>query len=127
MPSPKVAEQTALDILQDVRKLLESPRSWTKRAFARDASGRETGNYHDAACWCLLGAINKCARVASFADPHYFDAREHIKRAVVEIAGPGSPDVPTTTASFNDAPSTSHADILAVLDKAIDWAKSEKE
>jgi hypothetical protein len=110
------------DDLERVRALIKDPRRWTKGFFARthdgvgieedyDEESRDEGdtlsdveaaNHPDAACWCLYGAAYKCG---IYKDKEY--------EAVLGIA-----DIP----EFNDAASTTHADVLAALTAAIERA-----
>lgn len=117
MPAP----QTASDILQKARELISKPEAWTKGSFARDAEGRTVRDINDdrATCWCLLGAVSKSTRDLSMGNQEYRDARFCLRCAVGARCGLGDADSPLTTASFNDDPHTTHADILAVFDDAI--------
>ena len=100
---------TTKQALIAMRELLSDPKRWTKGANARNAAGQSTcaGN-SDAKCWCLAGAAIRtgnyegCMRAIKKLTP---DDR-HLDGAVL----------------FNDDPTTTHSDILRVLDAAIEGA-----
>lgn len=96
---------TTLEQLIAMRELLASPERWTKGALARDKFGNVTYYRANAAvCWCLLGALRKVA--------FGYDT-EDTRRALVICLD-----------DYNDARTTTHTDILRLLDIAIE---NEKE
>jgi hypothetical protein len=97
---------TDLEALYAVRALLSVPERWTQYASARDRDGyRVVNDYDGAACWCLGGAIDKVAR------PSY--------RRICELLEAELPPRVGTIIQFNDDSERSHADILALIDRAI--------
>lgn len=93
---------TPLEKLVLARAIIEEPESWTQGSYARDAKGNPTlEDYHDGVCFCMAGACRlACANTS-----------------LLHCALPfGSACVP----QFNDSPTTTHADVLAVFDRAID-------
>lgn len=123
MPTP----QTASDILQKARKLISKPEAWTKGSFARDAEGRICNSDRSpfACSWCALGAINYSTNSFTMAFDAFRLARSLLCKAVRARVTHDDSDNPTTNpASYNDSPSTTHADILAVFDDAIAQAIS---
>jgi hypothetical protein len=61
---------TPLQALIDARALLAEPEHWTQRSAARKANGSPTfGNDPEASCWCVVGAIERCADAASLTLP----------------------------------------------------------
>lgn len=94
-------DMTVVDILKATREKISDPRHWTQGFFALDRKGFPTPALsEDAVSWCLEGALlNACTENYSKA-----------WNVIVEIAG----DIPTR---FND--SHTHADVIALLDKAI--------
>lgn len=94
-------------VLTLARELIATPDRWTKGAIARNVHGDPVASRSaDAVCWCALGAGLHVAglilRVPDNALPLDTEAR--------------------TIESYNDLPSTTHADILAVFDRAISAA-----
>lgn len=93
---------TTREILVKARALIEDPERWTQGAWARDAWGNKTLDSRDnAVAFCVAGAM---CRVSGDMVPR--DAWAAFELA----AGDG-------ISRFNDA--QTHADVLAVLDKAI--------
>lgn len=100
--------------LSAMRNLLADPKSWTQGASARNKwGGVELSFSPSAVCWCLIGAS---ARIDGrlFSDMRSIDA---MIRAL--------PDGFSDVVAFNDAETTTHADVLAVIDRAIALAKEE--
>ena len=101
---------TITDNLKAVRELLSVPERWTKKADARDDMGRVVFfDSDDAASWCLVGAVeHQCHRLRR---PR-FALLNALKRR-------GGIYPLMTLQEFNDAETTTHADVLALLDEAI--------
>lgn len=94
--------------LQQVRDLLADPKRWTQGSYARDADGNPLSYRHpDAVCLCLDGAVIEIAGDTEGA--RYTEMQAHL-----EAQNDGN-----NYANFNDAEDTTHADVLAFLDKAI--------
>ncbi len=93
-------------VLRDARALIEDPERWTKRGFVSyNAVGLES--------YCALGAVaelkisGKRIPTADRADAWYSLA----------VAAGGTHW--SAVGYFNDGPDTSHADVLALFDRAI--------
>lgn len=98
-----------LDDLKAVRELLSVPERWTKDSMARAADGKDIDYAsRKARCWCLYGAATK---VTNHELIRGRDLRDVIRN---HIGGPG-----VTIMTWNDAPGRTHADVLALLDRAI--------
>lgn len=98
---------TPLDILRGARELLAKPEAWTVDALARGRSEREVKVHgRSAVCFCLIGSLHRIA-----GRKHH--AVAHETRKVIQGL------LPVRLAFFNDAPTTTHADVLALLDKGI--------
>jgi hypothetical protein len=101
--------KTPLQILIAARELIADEARWTQNAPARGKSGREVDpNGRHAVCWCLLGAIDRVGgreTFISFSGGHY--AIKALCRDGLDIT------------AFNDAPATTHPEVLAKLDEAI--------
>jgi hypothetical protein len=96
---------TARKILIAARAKIERPEAWTKGRYARDKNGEGTiPNSRHAVCWCAIGAVH----AASPSDTA--PALTQLNRFV-----PGG----EATYTYNDFPETTHAEILALYDRAI--------
>lgn len=107
---PVGAKMTTRDILSRARELLEDPIRWTKGDWARrpDGTGVSFRDEH-AVRFCLGGAVRL---VAGRDDDPKLDAIVLLDR----LTGGHLP-------RFNDAETTTHADMLALIDKAIEVAR----
>lgn len=95
---------TALDLLREGRERVA--RGWTQGAYARDAAGRSVYAWTPEACaWCALGAMRGVGRSGA----EYDEARATLERLTPA----------RSVSSFNDAPTTTQADVLALFDRAI--------
>ena len=106
-------------VVQGMRALLATPEKWTQGVEARDAEGRPADplmRTHNATCFCLVGAYVRVLNdVYNSADPV-------ARSALWTSDGLGTfkkflPDGFEALSFFNDAPTTTHADILAFLDR----------
>ncbi len=108
----------AIKVLTKARELLAVPERWTKRAEARNTKRREVyWSSEDAVCWCLAGAISKIS-------PSMRDAWR-AEDALDAVAPPAPRSSERPYIAFNDRRSTTHADILALLDRAIAKARGD--
>ena len=93
-------------LLIAARKLIENPKNWTKRSFARTRSGKVTYNTHPEACkFCAEGALIRAQR----------DFAGEVDLAVYALEKHVGLDVYLT--HFND--SHTHQEVLNVFDQAI--------
>lgn len=89
-----------------VRELIAKPEAWTQNALARNARGRKVKpKSRSACCWCLSGAF-------------YKESRESVDFFCILDAFPTALRAGGMV-RFNDLRTTTHADVLAVLDEAI--------
>jgi hypothetical protein len=99
-----------VDVLRKARERIAARGGWTQRGFALDHGGNEVDV--DKACrFCMLGALHAVTESQRTIN----DARLALARAIGCDRGSFSPII-----DFNDAPSTTHADIIALFDRAID-------
>lgn len=99
---------TPKQILTQARELISDPKRWTKGYFAKTALGAPCGSLSDRAiCWCISGAINK---VSEFKNHQVAYDRLRL------VVGP-------LITQFNDDPKTTHADVIAAFDRAIEHSK----
>lgn len=102
---------SALKVLVAARELLSDEKRWTRYDLAHDVDGVEIGpRSENAVCWCVMGAVHKFSPGVA---PGVGGALNLVHNAV------GGP-IP----EFNDDPETTHADVLRVLDVAIEKAQS---
>lgn len=85
-------------------QLIERPENWAQGGYAKDPDGQLV-NWKDdtACCWCVLGALHKC-----YPSKDLFDASSRLVRDRILRFAEGI-DL------WNDSPSTTHAQVLAVL------------
>lgn len=104
---------------------LADPTAWCKANGAEDREGRMVAAYSKTACaWCLFGALiadstDKFAldKPASTADALVIEAiNQRWPERVTEFTG-------LEEVGFNDHPQTTHDDVMAVLDVALELAK----
>lgn len=93
-----------------VRELIKEPTSWMKGDYNNDMCGTR-----EPTCFCILGAI---AATKDIDDSDACDSPEAI--FLRDLAGI---EPACSVALFNDDAATTHADILALLDKAIEQAE----
>jgi hypothetical protein len=106
-----MTDMTAADYLRAARYRIAAPDRWTKGALARDPLGRIVEPDDPAACqWCAAGAYDAARPLG---------ADDVLHRRVLEI---GFRHLP----GFNDAPETTHADVLALYDDAIQAAEKDR-
>lgn len=102
-----------LTILKGTRELLSDESRWTQRSYARRADGVGTGVFNSkASCWCLVGAADKVA-----LDLYHVDRLDDVLDSLRAEIGVGE-----SLTRFND--SHSHAEVLALLDRAIARAEA---
>jgi hypothetical protein len=118
-------------ILARARALMDTPEKWTKSTdgrFGRNGraynSGGNTRDLKKATCLCSYGAIRAAvdydAKAPVKGRNRVACRRQALAKEFVEANG-----VPFGgLISFNDNESTSHADVMAVFDKAIAAAKA---
>jgi len=100
-----------VEALKAARALIDTPEKWTKEACVRDAAGYSVHNKDDdAVCFCIVGALHRGSA------PAYVD---NLLRHELPPEHVGSLYV------FNDDPATTHADVMALFDRAI--ARAERE
>lgn len=103
---------TKLDALRSIRDLLSDPARWVRDAFSLTADGMKVSSHSPLACrWCLVGAIRKVCGQEDGA----LESRLAVYDALRGVAVAGRDA--EALARFND--SSTHADVLALLDAAI--------
>ena len=106
----KIETDEIKTVLTRAREILAEESRWTKGCWSRTADGKEGMpggmNFSMAASYCISGAIYAAAGCEI---GHGF-AIEFLKTIKKSSGFPGS---------WNDHPTRTHADVLALLDKAI--------
>ena len=112
--------ETEAEILACVRETLADPRGWVKATYR--LRSYETGHV----AYCLVGAIDHCAGVGSSG----LNTREEIDRAarIKRIVRQAIKDVQGYKSAiqierWNDRRETTHADVMAVLERALALAE----
>lgn len=99
-----------MNLLSKAADLLEQPNAWCQGSIARDAKGERVGVAQSprACSWCIIGAVVKAAGSVKLPD----GIIHKIKNAAV------ADDVYLSLGSWNDEPSRTKNDVVAVLRKA---------
>ena len=96
--------------------LISEPENWCQGSSAKDSRGHQVlFDNPGATAWCVNGAIWR-------AVGHYTDG--DVLRETL-CANGGEAGFFGSTAAFNDAPDTTHTEVVALLQKAIAKAESE--
>ncbi len=107
------AATTPLEALVKARELLSDPAHWARGVMARNAEGDEVWAGADTAtCWCAMGALGRVCPSIEARGPAL-----HLLALSV-----GDCDI----ADFNDDSDTTHANLMAAFDHAIELAKEEQ-
>ena len=111
------------DILVKARSLIGNEECWVKGSLAEDHFGEEMYPTNSYACrWCLEGAIIKATALDGYEVKDHIPSPIEIAVDVLHRDGfTGYLD------DFNDDESTTHKDVLDLLDKAIEAADRLKE
>ena len=113
-------KQAKQDLIQ-AKALIENPKHWTRKAYARDAEGRGTTPTNPSACsFCASGAMVKAVANTSDGVGRNDDERESVAGnllilTAMEMEG-------CTLVDLND--DFSHDYVMAAYDKAITMAES---
>ena len=121
------AMRSSVEILKAARTAIIDPEHWTRGAYARDREGRQTPpKYHDAFCFCALGAIRFCAE----------DDEDDWTQQKAEIfLNRAAPELLPAMGVFSIAPEVApevyindyggHGDVMRMYDRAIEMAEAE--
>ena len=117
----------AINILKATREIVSDPANWTQGALSRDSNGART-NILDprTTCYCTLGALTKAMTdrvmavkklVPEDCYPELADQYDvHFNEITAFLDKLAGDDI----VNFNDDPDTTHADVINLLDLAVD-------
>ena len=109
---------SVLECLKAVRERLAVPEQWTQGEYARDEMGVSIGSCcYDAQRWCLLGAV--------FRESEGLDADSNADSEALDLLQEAVGSKGKGLAEWQDAPERTHAEVLAVIDAAIERAGGE--
>lgn len=134
---------TALEILSRARELISDPDHWIKGTFARKLVakrrflGLKKAKYAprsvsdpDADCFCLMGALDRAASTLIEGRQPYYSNQGGSYRAlsVLKIPTGNGWDVehPSDQLVYRFNDSATHAEVLSVLDKAIERMEAQQ-
>jgi len=106
-------QDEVLATLRGARALIAHPDNWIKGAEARDSESNDVeAESESATCFCTVGALHRAMVVAGKGDnvELYMEAQGQLIRHRLESGG---------LVFFNDDPTTTHADVLDMFDRAI--------
>lgn len=115
---------TVLQALKKARKLIEKEENWTRKVSARDARGKEVEAIaNEAVCWCAYGALERvCTRKKGDVVAWAWSL------IALWDSIPVKPRVGKLVLSaYNDRRTTTHADILALYDRAIAAEQAKRQ
>ena len=102
-----------LQALKAARERISTPDRWTKGAFARSRDGNEVHfTSSSASCWCAMGALG--IEAPSCYAPS-------LSKSIPKDSGA------FTLAQYNDRPATTHEDIMALFDRAIELSQANED
>ncbi len=104
-------KRDAIHVLRGAKKLIATPQQWTQGAL--------TATYHGRTCYCMVGAL----RQAASGSVDYRHVRDHPAYMTAYATVIGQLPI-MSIPDFNDDTTTTHGDVLAVFDRAIDRLKA---
>ena len=105
------------EALKAAKAVIANPENWTQGWYYKYKNGTSCKRYEDAECFCSLGALRK---VNDCYDDYYLNGTLYLDLALETLnVKAGSVFI------FNDT--HSHAEVMALFDKAIELAEKEGE
>lgn len=114
--------------LRKVRELLSDPNKWLKGRLANNDKGVGVDpNSPDATCFCLLGATYKVTGFYGYPTCNAAASNQYARVVdrLCDAVRKHHPSYGTSAMGFNDSQGTSHADVLNLIDKAIELSQLE--
>lgn len=109
--------------LERARNVIAQPATWTQCAEARTMGGEGVDGYYESAVqWCAVGAL---AKARTTYDIKSLSPVRTISALSFDMLRAVLPEDWETVSGFNDFHQTTHADIMALYDRAI--ARAERE
>jgi len=106
---------TPKEILIAAREIVTEPEHWTRGHYAASARGDMTVvTSCEAVCFCAVGAIRRA--VWEDGDENIANAKMAVGQLCRKVGLAGE----ITLVSWNDAKGRTHAEVLALFDKAIE-------
>lgn len=100
--------------LMEIRSLIDQPEHWAKDWFAYNKYGTIVDANDSTACsWCIMGAAE---HVTAKHDANHVEQQRIFHALCGGIVG--LRDTTSGLATYNDAETTTHKDIMAVIDRA---------
>lgn len=119
------------EILRKAKALIAAEEQWTQEEFARDHDDNTTARWEgefslfQPCSFCALGAVSQAIAGHPFGDelgglemPRFKKCRDYLSAAA------GVDATPASFAFWNDLPERTHAEVMAVFDKAIALAEA---
>lgn len=115
-------EKAAARLLKSARALIEKPENWVKGTYNCHVEGRP--------CFCMVGALERAVEDNTDDDlwcgsPLHQFAAFALLDALFDSELDGVSPKEQTIPDFNDAPTTTHQDVLEVYDVAIASLEAE--
>jgi hypothetical protein len=111
-------KQSVENTLVDLRNLLDDPHHWTQGEAAKRTDGREVSPEDPwAVCWCVMGGVSRVTKG--------HDTMDWYNGAIGAISDTlKSNGFTNGIAAWNDDKRRTHADVIAILDLAIERVKT---
>ena len=110
-------------LLTETRKLIDTPEKWCKYTYAvydGMAVSPLGGHAHSGKCsFCLTGALFHATDKVLNRSPDWHSLYEVFRKPVSKRMDAKARSFPASLVAFNDLPSTTHEDILALLDETL--------
>ena len=101
-----------LEHLKEIRIMLSKSEHWTQKCTARDKDGKHVGfDGKHAYSWCIVGAVYKITKSGKEAA----DILNYLSDTIGNVS----------MNTFNDSETTTHSDILNMIDNAITQQRTE--
>jgi len=112
----------SIELLTQTKSLIANPDNWIKKKNAISAKGREVKPDSNRACkFCVLGAFDRVSILNNVSYSITKDAIYRLENEVKQVS-----DF-RCVHWYNDAPKTTHSDVIAILDNAIQTLSGEQQ
>ena len=106
-PDVPIPEKPVAAALREVRNLIATPEQWMRNDYS------DKFRFEESSRFCIAGALDYIAD----PDSHLTRKLNHFCYEALRAETPGGRPI-----KFNDDPKTTHQDVLALLDRAIEAA-----